>query len=104
MELVGRAAGGRNLDVLLVEHEQRAMEVGARGVIDPRGGVPVGCPIRWVCGPSQISCELGQPLLRPDVAIELGVEVGRVEEGADSVRQRFVGGRSPRASYEGDCG
>jgi hypothetical protein len=82
MELVRRLTRRRNLYVLLVENEQCAVEIGARVVVDPRSGVPVGGSIGRIRSRGEISRQLNQPLLQTDVPIELRVEIGRIEEGA----------------------
>ena len=105
MELVSVAATGRDLDVLLVDHQQRAMKLGAGVVIDPRRGAPVGGAIRGVRGVAKIPGDGDQPFLEADISIEPGVEVGRIEQDGQGIGERLRWRRlARRAPDQGDGG
>ena len=88
MELVRLTVRGRDLHVLFVENEERTVEIGARPVVDPQIGVPVGSSISRIRRIREVSCRLNQPLLETDVPIELGIEIRSIEERSQPLRQR----------------
>ena len=103
MKLVRLTVRGRDLHVLLVENEQRAVEIGARWMVDPRIGVPVGSSIGRIRRIRKVSCQLNQALLETDVPIELGIEIGGIEERSQLLCQGLARWRCTlSASYQGN--
>ena len=90
MELVRLTSGGRDLYVLLVENEQRTMEIRTACMVDPLSVASLSSSIRWVRSSPQVSCKLNQPLFQTNVPIELGIEIGGIEKRAEPLRQRFA--------------
>src|SRR2546423_2592913 len=69
-----------NLDVLLVQHEQRTMKLGARGVIYPWVGVPIRSAVGGVSGACKVAGHVHHPLLETDIPVQLGIQIGKIEE------------------------
>ena len=103
MELVSLLTRRRNLDVLFVEDEQRAMKLGSRPVIDPRRGVPVGGSVGGIRGVAEVARDVHQLLFESDISIKLGVEVRRFEQGRKPVREGLIrAGMTTVASDQGN--
>ena len=90
MELVRLTSGERDLYVLLVENEQRPMEIRPACMVDPLSVASLSSSIRWIRSSPQVSCDLNQALFQTDVPVELGIEIGGIEKRAEPLRQRFA--------------
>jgi hypothetical protein len=80
MELIRLSPRRSDLDVLLVDAEKGAMKVCARRMVYPRRGVPIRGSIRWKCRVGEIPNQVEEPLLETNVAIQLRIQIGRVEK------------------------
>ena len=96
MELVRLTVRRRDLYVLLVEDEQRTVEIRARWMVDPRIGVPMGCSIGRVRRICEVSGQVNHSLLETDVSIELGIEILGIQKGGQALGQ---GRARPRRTF-----
>jgi hypothetical protein len=89
MELISVSATRRDLYVLLVENEQRAVKIRPRCMIDPWRGATVGSFADWIGSDGEVPRQMDQSLFESDVPIELGVEIRRIEEQAEPISERL---------------
>src|SRR3982751_1794094 len=88
MEPIRVAAGGRYLHVLLVQKEQRSMEIRARALIDPWRRAAIRSSAGGIGGRAEVARQMNQSLLESDIPIQLGVEIGRIQEHGETIGER----------------
>ena len=69
-------------------------------MIDPWVGVPIRSALGGISCPREVAGHLQHPLLETDIPIQLGVEIGKIEETGEVRRERFS--RFFMSPYKGD--